>query len=88
METTLTFMSTGLCAGCEVCRQNHRYQSLDDFDVDISSGVVCDEPSFSWQPCELCGSTLGGDRYSGHGREPNDNIVHVEICLDCLQSLG
>ena len=22
------------------------------------------EPSYSWQPCDGCGSTLGGDRYA------------------------
>lgn len=31
----------------------------------IRYGDVCEmkEPSFSWSPCDACGSMLGGDRY-------------------------
>ena len=46
------------------------------------------EPWFSWQPCELCGSTLGGDRFPAHAKDNADDVIyHFEICVDCLMEL-
>ena len=54
---------------------------------------LANEGGFSWQPCESCGSTLGGHRYAAHAihREafgPDaarpDDVHHIEICTDCL----
>ena len=30
---------------------------------DPDTGESCSGSSFSWQPCEWCGETLGGDRF-------------------------
>lgn len=60
---------------------------------DEAAYELANEPSFSWQPCESCGSTLGGHRYAAHAihREafgPDaarpDDVHHIEICTDCL----
>ena len=31
---------------------------------DVDAVNAAQEPSFSWSPCQGCGSTLGGDRYT------------------------
>lgn len=38
---------------------------------------------FSWDPCNSCGSNLGGDRYSAHGTIEGE-VMHFSICTDCL----
>jgi len=44
---------------------------------------------FSRQPCDLCGSTLGGMRYDATARESADSeIVELEICVDCVMDIG
>jgi len=57
-----------------------------------------DEGSFSCAPCDTCGSVLGGLRYAAHGRlgkrrissslDVKDRIVHLEVCVDCVQFLA
>jgi hypothetical protein len=46
-----------------------------------------DEGFFSWSSCDLCSSSLGGTRYIAHGLDENEEIVHLEICEDCLLNL-
>ena len=43
-----------------------------------------DEPFFSSQPCDCCGTTLGGNRIkaSGFNAETNE-VEEYEICIDC-----
>lgn len=36
--------------------------------------------AFSWSPCELCGSALGGERFVVERR---DHIT-IDVCSDCL----
>lgn len=52
-----------------------------------------DEGGFSWQPCDSCGNTLGGNRYPAHaihrdafdcGAKRPDLVYHIDICADCL----
>lgn len=44
-----------------------------------------DEPSFSWGPCQCCGSTLGGDRYKCNGYNPTTKEVqNYTVCTDCV----
>ena len=57
-----------------------------------------DEGGFSWSSCDTCGSSLGGDRYPGHAldRDPqapgyvrdSANIIHLEVCADCLMFIA
>ncbi len=42
------------------------------------------DPWFSWSPCEMCGSHLGGDREYLRARALDDEIVTFEICEDCV----
>ena len=47
------------------------------------------ETSFSWQQCDSCGSTLGGDRSEAWGiplkRKPGEvELIQMSICVDCM----
>jgi len=44
----------------------------------------CDEPWFSWKPCEMCGCHLGGNREYLYARNAQDEIVTFTICEDCV----
>lgn len=72
----LQFVSTGACPGCEDC----------DLPADCSDHdrELAEEPSFSWSACDCCGSTLGGNRHPAHGRDKNGDLMHLEVCQDCL----
>jgi len=54
----------------------------------ISGGEVEEDGGFSWAACDLCGSTLGGDRFAAHGFTPEGKLIHLDICMDCLQYLA
>ena len=41
------------------------------------------EPGFSWSPCEICGSSLGGDRHAFHALSSGE-LVHLDGCTDCV----
>jgi len=49
-----------------------------------------DEGGFSWSPCEVCDSSLGGNRYTWHAIIPKDGdvkggtMVHGTCCEDCV----
>ena len=46
---------------------------------------VGDEGGFSWSPCGICGSTLGGDRYVWHWLDEDGELMHEsDGCADCL----
>jgi len=43
------------------------------------------EPSFSWQSCDCCNSSLGGDRHPASGYNPETKeCMEFSICADCL----
>lgn len=67
---------THTCAEC-----NPRDLSEGDFDTD-------DEGGFSWQSCDGCGSTLGGQRYAAHALMTHINgreaWICLSVCADCL----
>jgi hypothetical protein len=79
----LQHISTGLCGQCEECQ--YRY-GLDEEGLteQIENGEAFDEGGFSWHRCESCGSSLGGDRYAAHGFNENEEIVHLDVCVDCV----
>lgn len=62
----------------------------------VSPGIIedckecpdIDESHFSWSPCDCCGSSLGGDRHAAHGRDKNGELVHLDICVDCLMFIA
>jgi hypothetical protein len=41
------------------------------------------ESSFSWQACDSCGSTFGGDRSPAHWLD-GKALQHCAVCVDCL----
>lgn len=92
--------SPGLCPGCSQCADKLGYRdqededgnvtksALEQYDEDLEAGAICSEAHFSWSPCDICGSSLGGDREVWHfrmGVAPYDYIHHGEgICVDCV----
>jgi hypothetical protein len=82
----LDFVSTGICPGCEECARDLDL-TMDELREAWEDGLV-DESSFSWSPCEACGSTLGGNRYVTHGRDGDAALVHLEICYDCFAEIN
>ena len=47
--------------------------------------ATCDFTYFSWSPCDLCGSNLGGMRYPAHAIDKETKeLYHFDICTDCL----
>lgn len=47
-----------------------------------------EEGHFSWTSCDVCDSGLAGDRFAAHARDAEGNIIHLEICVDCLQYIA
>ena len=70
----LDFLSVGHCPSCPDC-----------VDIDLDMG---EEGFFSWQACDYCHSTLGGMRYPAHGRDADGEIVHVDVCVDCVFNIA
>ena len=79
----LECVSSGVCSRCEQCQSNHGLDG-DEIARLQDNGELPDEGSYSWQDCDLCGSGLGGDRYDAHGLDKDHNIVHLDICVDCV----
>ena len=71
----LTFVSVGASAQCSECGDD---------------GDSANEGFFSWQACDLCGSTLGGQRYPCHAimdaemKPWHGELWHGACCVDCL----
>jgi hypothetical protein len=84
----LKFVSTGLCPNCVDCSDNFGYDSMEKFNQDCENGEVYDEGSFSWDPCDECNTSLGGNSYYAHGVDENDDIIHFAVCQDCLMELN
>ncbi len=84
-------VSTGACPGCKVCQEAFNYCCERSFQAAYDAGDICNKGNFGKLPCDCCGSSLGGDRYSGHYILPDDKgrivgqpIEHMSICTDCL----
>jgi hypothetical protein len=77
--------SVGVCPGCEQCRDDLAPDmSMEEFEEAWQSGDICDEASFSYSGCGICGTRLGGDRYVWHWLDDNNNIIHEDdCCVDC-----
>ncbi|MCH8969536.1 MAG: hypothetical protein IIA66_10520 [Planctomycetes bacterium] len=86
----LAFVSTGICPGCETCREEYAPDATPDgFEQLWQSGEVFAEPSFSPCGCEICGSTLGGNFEPWHAVDDNGEIIHGDrACVDCLLYLA
>ena len=80
----IEFVSTGISPGCKTCMANLGFKSLRALNRAWESGEIADEASFSWRPCQSCGSRLGGDREPLHG-VIDEKIYHWDgACVDCI----
>ena len=84
----LTNLSSGHCPGCETCRKDLDYQTMEDLALAYEHDEIVEEPSFSWYPCDCCGTAQAGDRYAAHGLDHNREVIHLEVCVDCVLYLA
>lgn len=74
----MSHLSSGACPGCHDC-------GLEEHpDMDCGEYDLAGKPSFSWQPCDICNRSLGGDRHPSHYVDENDTVVHLSVCTDCV----
>lgn len=76
-------VSTGPAPGCDECGLGHMHSIDDDPDAYESA---CD-PHFSRARCDACRTTLGGNRYHAHANDRHGNLVHLDVCEDCLMEI-
>jgi hypothetical protein len=43
---------------------------------------------FSWTPCDLCESTLGGERHAVVEMDDDFNGVEHAVCVDCFLTIA
>ena len=79
----LASLSTGLVPCCAECCQSFGLEEQ-AMKKRLETGEISDEGHFSWSSCDCCGSSLGGNRYAAHGFDKNGDIIHLDICEDCL----
>ena len=83
----LTAVSIGPCPHCRECASS-RGMKLKQFDAAYEAGRIPAEAGFSWRPCGICGSSLGGDREEWHAIL-DGNVVHFDdACVDCVMYLA
>ena len=82
-KTKYRSISPGLCGACPECQSAFGMEEL-ELQAGIEDGSIPDEGGFSWHDCELCGCPLGGDRYAAHGWSMDDELIHYDICQDCV----
>lgn len=80
-------VSVGLCPNCEICA-NDVGMSLEEFNEALENDEIFDEGNFFWVPCETCDSRLAGMRYAAHGLTKNNDLLHLNVCEDCLQFIA
>lgn len=98
----LQAVSTGVCPGCSTCAHEHDYaddhddpaRTLAAFEDAWRSGKLRGDGDshFSWSPCDICGSSLGGDREIWHAiaGAPGEKLAGRSIehfdnaCTDCV----
>lgn len=63
---------------CEECREEYGEDQERAYEY---------EPWFSWRSCEACSRDLGGNRHPAHAFDAEDEVIHLEICGDCVYYL-
>ena len=76
--TGLDVCGSGLAETCETCNPDGLSQN---------ALYELNEASFSWQSCDICGSTLGGDRVAVHAFTEKGELIHYDACIDCQDYL-
>lgn len=78
-------IACGAAACCDICLSAFGLDEERDLDKAQEQMYEQDEGHFSWEECDSCGSRLGGNRHYAHALPyDTDEIVHIEICTDCL----
>lgn len=84
-------ISPGLNIQCLECTENYYYDgktlseySLEELEELQRKGKLLDEGAFSHSYCDSCGTPLSGNRYYAHGFNNKREIVHLDICEDCV----
>lgn len=92
-ENAIGPVSPGLCGTCPECQSAYGMEPREFFHAIHVSHTVHEEGGFSWQDCDLCGSSLGGDRYAAHATQlprayptpgKPGGLTHLDVCADCL----
>lgn len=74
----LSAISSGACSSCRGCCDNYDYNDeTEEFQITL-------DPWFSKSACEVCGSRLGGNRSPLHGVDGYQDIIHLDVCDDCV----
>ena len=88
----LEHVSTGLNSKCLDCFPDAypcpHCGELIDPDTQEPPDAENTEGSFSCSSCDCCDSTLGGNREPAHGIDKDGNLVHMEVCTDCVYYLN
>ena len=71
----LQAISVSVIGQCETCQKEWGATP-----AELSE--ACDEGHFSKSPCETCGATLAGMRYSAHALHDSE-LIHLSACEDC-----
>ena len=81
----LRAVSTGICPGCETCKDDLGFECLSQLQEAWESGNTVDEPHFTWSGCDICGNTLGLDAEVWHAIDEHNAIMHFNhACVDCV----
>ena len=81
-------VSTGLCPGCDKCREQQGFDNIEALNTAIENGDAYDEDSFSSAGCDICGSNLAGDMQVWHGIIDGQFHHWDNACVDCVYYLA
>lgn len=82
----LAAVSTGICPGCEQCREDHAPDlTMEEFEKAWQNGDFWEGDSFSMQRCGICGTRMGGDRYVWHWLDEEGKLSGIQHEDDCCQ---
>lgn len=73
-----TLGTSGDCVVCQAFNQSVRY-CQDCFNLDNY---------LSGAPCDNCDTSQMGTRFAVHGKDENGQLVHLEVCADCVGEFG
>ena len=76
-------IATGLASCCGECCSAFDL-SESEMSEGCENGTIYDEGGYSNSACDSCGSTLAGDRYAAHGFGKDGEVIHLDICENCL----
>ena len=75
-------------AKCPDCGFDFYQEGISGLPIKCGCGNTLDsleEPFFSGEWCDCCGTHLAGDRYKASGYNPNTKEIYdYEVCPDCL----